>query len=248
MNSRQLFLLGVRHGIPVVLGYIPVGIAYAVSALQAGFSPFETILMSLTVYSGAGQVLGVGMTAQGAGLAAIFIGTFLINFRYFIMSACVFNRMPTLKLPLKIWSSFYITDETFAIFTTAPQERAKFSYIIGIILFTYFSWTAGAVIGVVASSVFPDWVAAGLGIALYALFIALVIPSCKTDHRIAVLVIMTAIFNCLLSMFIESSWAIVSSTLLWAAIGAFLIKPKPYIKKDEKTENKQDLTVEKGIE
>ena len=89
MSSRQLFFLGMKHGIPVVLGYIPVGIAYAVSALQAGFSPFETILMSFSVYSGSGQVLGVGMTAQGASLAAIFIGTFLINFRYFIMSACL---------------------------------------------------------------------------------------------------------------------------------------------------------------
>ena len=205
-----------KHGIPVVLGYIPVGIAYAVSALQAGFSPFETILMSFSVYSGSGQVLGVGMTAQGASLAAIFIGTFLINFRYFIMS---------LKAPIKAWTSFYITDETFAIFTTAPEERAKLPYIAGLIILTYSSWISGAVIGVIANSILPGWVAAGLGIALYALFIALVVPGCKSNHKIALMVIMTALFNCLLSLFIDGSWAIVISTLLWAAIGACLIKP-----------------------
>ena len=243
MNSRQLFFLGMKHGIPVVFGYIPVGIAYEVSALQAGFSPFETILMSFSVYSGSGQVLGVGMTAQGASLAAIFIGTFLINFRYFIMSACVFNRMPYLKAPIKAWTSFYITDETFAIFTTAPEERAKLPYIAGLIILTYSSWISGAVIGVIANSILPGWVAAGLGIALYALFIALVVPGCKSNHKIAVMVIMTALFNCLLSLFIDGSWAIVISTLLWAAIGACLIKPSNKVRA-KSLQNNNDLKAE----
>ena len=159
------------------------------------------------------------------------------------MSACVFNRMPYLKAPIKAWTSFYITDETFAIFTTAPEERAKLPYIAGLIILTYSSWISGAVIGVIANSILPGWVAAGLGIALYALFIALVVPGCKSNHKIAVMVIMTALFNCLLSLFIDGSWAIVISTLLWAAIGACLIKPSNKARA-KSLQNNNDLKAE----
>lgn len=226
MNNKDLFVLGMKHGIPIVFGYIPVGIAYAVSALQAGFSSFETVLMSIVVYSGAGQVLGVGMTAQGASILAIAIGTFLINFRYFIMSACVFNRVPEVSLIKKIWTSFYVTDETFALFTTADSKIAKMSYIAGIIVLTYSSWVLGAVIGVFANSILPDSVTAALGIALYALFIALIMPGCKKNSKIFTLVIFSALFNTFLSRFIDMSWAIVTTSLFASLLGAIFIKER----------------------
>lgn len=224
MDNKNLFVLGLKHGIPIVFGYIPVGIAYGVSALNAGFSPFETVLMSIMVYSGAGQVLGVGLTAQNASLFAIALATFLINFRYFIMSACVFNRLPSLSNIKKAWTAFYITDETFALFTTADSKTAKIQYIAGIIILTYSSWVLGAAIGVVASSILPDFVTAALGIALYALFIAIVMPACKKSMAIAVLVVCTALFNSFISLFIDMSWSVVISTLLCALLGAIFIK------------------------
>ncbi|MBO8415269.1 MAG: AzlC family ABC transporter permease [Proteobacteria bacterium] len=224
MSAAKLFLTGMRHGIPVVFGYVPVGIAYGVSALEAGFSPFETILMSVMVYSGSGQVLGVSMTAQGASLAAIMIATFLINFRYFIMSACIFNRLPRLGVLGRICGSWCVVDETFAIFTTAPSKLAKGFYLAGLICLTYSSWIAGAVIGVAAHSLLPAWVSAGLGIALYALFIAIVMPGCKRNLKIGLLVLLCILVNCLLSSIIDGSWAIVLSTLGCAAIGAVFIK------------------------
>ncbi len=223
-KAGSLFLQGMRSGIPVVFGYIPVGIAYGVSALQAGFSPFETILMSCTVYSGSGQVLGVSMTAQHAGLAAIFIATFLINFRYFIMSACIFSRLPALSTAGRVIASWFVVDETFAIFTTAPQKKARLAYLAGIIALTYSSWVLGAVIGVAAHALLPQWISAGLGIALYALFIAIVIPGCKRNFKILLMVLCTAVSCCLLSQVMDGSWAIVISTLCCAAVGAVFIK------------------------
>lgn len=224
MKSSALFLQGMRSGIPVVFGYIPVGIAYGVSALEAGFSPFETILMSCMVYSGSGQVLGVSMTAQHAGLTAIFIATFLINFRYFIMSACIFSRLPGLSSVGRIIAAWFVVDETFAIFTTAPNRLAKLSFLAGIISLTYSSWVLGAVIGVAAHAVLPTWISAGLGIALYALFIAIVIPGCRRNGRILIMVLCCAMCCCGLSLVMDGSWAIVVSTLLCAAVGALFIK------------------------
>lgn len=222
--ASRLFWQGMRSGIPVVFGYIPVGIAYGVSALQAGFSPFETVLMSMMVYSGSGQVLGVSMTAQHAGLTAIFIATFLINFRYFIMSACIFSRLPQLRTFGRVLASWFVVDETFAIFTTAPNKQAKLACLAGIITLTYSAWVLGAVIGVLAHSVLPEWISAGLGIALYALFIAIVVPGCRRSGRILVMVLCTAFICCALSMVIDGSWAVVISTLVCAAAGAFFIK------------------------
>lgn len=237
MSAAKLFLTGMRHGIPVVFGYIPVGIAYGVSALEAGFSPFETILMSIMVYSGSGQVLGVSMTAQGASLAAIMIATFLINFRYFIMSACIFNRLPKLGPIGRICGAWCVVDETFAIFTTAQGKLAKGFYLAGLICLTYSSWISGAVIGVAAHSLLPSWVSAGLGIALYALFIAIVLPGCTKNMKIGVMVLFCALINCLLSEFIDGSWAIVLSTLGCAAAGAYFIRDT---KSTQAAENQDD--------
>ncbi len=242
-KTLSLFWLGMRSGIPVVFGYVPVGIAYGVSALQAGFSPFETVLMSMMVYSGSGQVLGVSMTAQHAGLTAIFIATFLINFRYFIMSACIFSRLPKLRSLGRIIASWFVVDETFAIFTTAPENKAKLPYLVGIIALTYSSWVLGAVIGVVAHSILPEWISAGLGIALYALFIAIVVPGCRRNAKILLIVLATAISCTLLSLVIDGSWAIVISTLVWAALGAFFIKDLGL--QDNKDQDKQN-SVEKS--
>lgn len=220
MSNLSLYLLGMRHGIPIVFGYIPVGIAYAVSALQAGFSPFETLLMSMTVYSGSGQVLGVGMTAQGASLAAIFIATFLINFRYFIMSACIFNRLPQVPVLKRMGLAWFVVDETFALFTTADNKIAKLPYLLGIISLTYSAWVGGAAIGIAVQAVLPSWIAAGLGIALYTLFIAIVVPGCTKSMLILCMVLICAVLNIFLSMLMDGSWAIVISTLLVAAVFA----------------------------
>ncbi|MCR5085691.1 MAG: AzlC family ABC transporter permease [Succinivibrionaceae bacterium] len=219
----KLFFLGMRMGVPVVFGYVPVGIAFGVSALEVGYTPTEAVLMSVLVYSGAGQILGLAMTAQGAGLLAIAIGTFLINFRYFIMSMCVFRRLPNERLSLRLWLSFYITDETFAIFTTAEERIARLPLILGLVALTYLSWILGAWLGVEAHALLPGSVTLALGIALYALFIALVAPGCRGNWRIFLLVLLTAVLNTGLSRWLDLSWAVVISTLSAAALGGLFI-------------------------
>ncbi|MCR5537155.1 MAG: hypothetical protein K6F05_07070, partial [Succinivibrio sp.] len=114
----------------------------------------------------------------------------------------------------------------FAIFTTQEKEYAKMPYWLGLFISSYLSWITGGVLGVIASAFLPECVTLALGIGLYALFIAIIMPGCKKDHQIMLLVISTALLNCALSYVIDLNWAIVISTVLCAAVGAALIKPQ----------------------
>lgn len=144
--------MGLRAGIPVILGFIPVGIAYAIMAKHSGFTSLETILMSVTVFAGASQIMAVGMYAQGANLTAMILATFILNLRHLIMSTCVVSRMKKDSVFLKILATFGVTDESFAIFTTERECNCSAMYFLGLITGTYLSWIGGSAIGTVALS------------------------------------------------------------------------------------------------
>ena len=221
--QKDEYLAGFRAGIPVFIGFIPIGIAYAIMARQAGFDIFETCFMSVAVFAGASQMMAVGMYAQGAGLAAIILATFLLNLRHVIMSTCIMNRMHPAKKPAKIAAAFGVTDESFAIFTTEKPERCTFSFFLGLVTVTYFSWVLGSVIGAVTSDFLPVLLTASLGIALYAMFIGLLFPGISGNGRLCLLVLLTAVCNTLLCLVIPQSWALIVSTLLCAFAGVFFV-------------------------
>ena len=224
-ESRRLmqYVYGLKAGLPVLFGFVPVGIAYAVLASQAGFSPLETMLMSMTVFAGASQIMAVGMYAQGAGIAAIAITTFILNLRHLIMSTCVMNRMKGTPAPLRILASFFVTDESFAIFTTLAEKRCTIWFYLGMVTLTWSSWQLGGLIGIIASGILPAIVTASFGIALYAMFISLLMPNLRGNARLALLVVMTACMNTVLSSFMDSSWALIASTLACAFLGVFFV-------------------------
>ena len=225
MHKKAEFLQGVRAGIPVILGFVPVGIAFAIMARQAGLSVLETSMMSVTVFAGASQMMAAGMYAQGAGLAAMILTTFILNLRHVIMSTCVFNRMSPCKTATRLPLAFGVTDESFAIFTTQDREHATPWFFLGLILSTYLSWNAGTLIGAILSDLLPPLLTASLGISLYAMFIGLLVPNLSRNWRLAVLVVMTALCNTLLSLFLDSSWSLIASTLLCAFVGVFFVDP-----------------------
>lgn len=223
-NSNAVqYLDGVRCALPVILGFIPVGIAYAIMARHAGFSVGETCTMSLTVFAGASEMMAVGMYAGGASIVAVILATFILNLRHVIMSTCVFNDMKSAKLGLRLLSAFGVTDESFAIFTTSEKEKRTAAFFMGLITVSYASWNVGTLIGALSSDILPEIVSASFGIALYAMFIGLIMPGLRANLRLAVLVIFTAAVNTILNFFIDSSWALIISTLLCAAIGAFFV-------------------------
>lgn len=121
MTKKEEWLAGTRSAVPIMLGYVPVGIAYGVMARQAGLNTWQTVLMSLTVYGGASEMMAAGMVAQGAAVLTIVLTTFILNLRHIIMSTCVFNQMQGGRLPVRMLAAFGVTDETFAVYTTTAN-------------------------------------------------------------------------------------------------------------------------------
>ena len=222
---KNNYVQGMKAGIPVILGFIPVGIAFGVMARQANFTILQTCLTSLTVFAGASQMLAVSMTLEGATILAIILATFILNLRHLIMSTVVMNKMEGRK-SLKLIAAFGVTDESFAIFSETSKEKSNISYFFGLITVTYLSWNLGTFFGAVVSDFLPEIITNSFDIALYALFISLLIPNLHGNFRLFILVIITALTNTLLSLFIDTWWAIIVSTLLCAFIGVYFVNDK----------------------
>ena len=225
-EKRRFFSAGLRAGLPIMLGYVPIGVAYAVMARQAGLSVGQTCLMSLTVYAGASQMMATGMLAEGAGLAAIVLATFVLNLRHIIMSTCVMHRMEPAPLPLRLLAAFGVTDESFALFTTDTRGFRSVFFFLGIHTAIYLSWNLGTLLGALAMDLLPPILTASLGISLYAMFISLLTPHLPGNGRLAALVLLTALCNTLLGRVMASSWALIVSTLLCAFAGSFFVEPE----------------------
>ena len=224
MIKTSDYLQEIKAGVPIILGIIPVGVAFAIMARQSGFSILETIMMSATVFAGASQMVSVNMYSQGADLLAIILATFVINLRHLIMSTCIMHKMKSDNVLMKALVSFGITDESFAIFTNLESEEATIGFFMGLISVTYSTWVLSTVLGAISVKLLPAIIANSLGISLYAMFIALLIPNVKRDFKLLYLMIFTGLLNLILVNIIGGSWAMILSTLIAASVGACLIE------------------------
>lgn len=222
-NRTQQYLAGIRSGLPVIPGFIPVGIAYAIIARQAGFSAFETVLMSAAVLAGSSQIMAAGMVLQGAGLAAIIFATFVLNLRHLIMSTCVIHHFKDAPLGLRLLASFGVVDESFAVFSMEREEDCTVFRFLGLFTDMYVGWVLSAVLGVLSATLLPQILLKSMGIAIHAIFIAILLPSLRRSKGLPLLVLLTALCNALLSRLMASSWALIVSTLLCAALGVFFV-------------------------
>jgi len=178
------------------------------------------------VFAGASQMIAVTMVAQGSSIIAIILTTLIINLRHLIMSTCVMNRMKESSLARRMIAAFGITDESFALFTTGPSKNSSTFYFGGIITVTYSSWVIGTILGCLVMEILPPLVTHSLNITLYAMFIGLLVPNLQ-NRRLCSIVIITAIMSAVFSLFLNTAWTIIATTLLGAAIGLFIINDKP---------------------
>ena len=229
MKNKMLgsYLYGLRKGIPVLIGFLPVAISYAIAATAGGMSAGETVGMSAAVFAGASQIVATDMIASNAGSLAIIMATFTLNLRHIIMSSCVFKKLKEKNWFVRTLVAFGVTDETFAIYTTEDDEKCDAPFMLGLISISYGSWVLGALLGVILQRAMPESLSQSFGIALYALFIALIVPDIKKSLKLLLTVLLTILLNIGLSQLIDKSWAIIVATLLGAAIGTFIIEGLP---------------------
>lgn len=223
-SKKAQYLQGLRDGSPVILGVVPVALAYAILAGEAGWNAVETISLSLFVLAGSSQIMAVGMYSLGASSIVIILATFILNLRHLIMSTCILNQIRESPVVLKLLAAYGVTDETFALFTTSEEAKRTIFYFFGLVTAVASPWVLGTAVGTMVSHLLPVVLTASLGIALYAMFIGLLVPNLPHNKRLTILVILTALCNTLLSRYIASSWALILSTLICAAVGVTFVE------------------------
>ncbi len=219
--SKKELLAGAKAALSICLGYIPIGISYGLLAVQAGLTQFETVLMSALVMAGSSQMMVVGMIGKATVLTMI-TAVFFVNLRHLVMSSAVMSRLTPTSLGTKLLGAFALCDESFAVFSLSGSRSA--AHLIGANAVLYGTWVASSALGVVIGQFLPEVVAKGFGVALYASFLALLLPSVRKSHKIALLILLTAVMNTLLQLFLPVSWAVILSMVASAAIGTFFVE------------------------
>ena len=219
---KKKFLSGMKASIPACLGVIPVGISFGLLAVRAGLTNFEATLMSAMVMAGAAQLMSISMITQGAALSAIILATFFINLRHIVMSSSVMHRMKQVTLPQRLVAAFALCDESFAIYSLSENNSNNF--LLGINTALYGSFIISTLVGSLMTGFLPQIVINSFGIALYAAFLCLLLPSIKHNLQLIMLVVGTALLNWLMQFFLPPSWALILAMVLGAAIGVFVVE------------------------
>ncbi|WP_026675442.1 AzlC family ABC transporter permease [Alkalihalobacterium bogoriense] len=203
---------GLMAGVGIAIGYTPAAITFGLLAKSTGLSFIETFAMSVFVYAGAAQYMALNLIAIGTGAFEIIFTTFIVNIRHLLMSASVSEKLVDTHPIKKAGLAFGITDEVFAV-TTTQEGKMKAAFLFGVALIAYSSWVINTAIGYYVGAILPDSLQQSMAIALYAMFIALLMPSLKKHRKVVSLAILAALLNSIFSLFLPTGWSIICATV-----------------------------------
>ncbi|MBQ8562573.1 MAG: AzlC family ABC transporter permease [Firmicutes bacterium] len=230
-ENRQWYLNGLREGVPIGLGYFAVGFTLGIAAREAGITAFQMGLMSLLMHASAGQYAVITVIAGQSGYFAMMVTQFVINIRYLLMSTALSQKIaPDTPMWKRMLLSYFVTDEIFGISASVKGELNPY-YNYGAATVASPGWALGTVLGVLVGNILPASMTSALSVALYGMFLAVVIPASKSDRTVAAVVISSMLgslgFTFLpLLCEMESGTRIILLTVAIAAAAA-VIKPVP---------------------
>jgi 4-azaleucine resistance transporter AzlC len=210
--SRLTFFDGIKSGVPIFIGYLPIAIAFGLLARNTGVPLAHTVGMSLLVFAGASQFMALELIALGTGAFEIVFSTFIVNIRHLLMSMSIHERAVSEGKARKASYAFFITDEVFAVASTR-EESIGSSFLYGIGIMAYLGWTVNSAAGYLVGTVLPVTLQAGMGVALYAMFIGLLVPSIKKHRKALFLAAMAALCNSVLVLYLPTGWAIIGASV-----------------------------------
>lgn len=223
-KNRRTIKRAIESVIPIILGYLPVAIAYGVLARSTELSLLDTGLFSALVYAGASQFMALDLLMDGIGAFSIILTTFLINLRHLVMSASIarkFSKIPRSQFP---FLAFGITDETFSMLSFTEEELSPlFVFLVNGV--AYSVWVIGTIAGFLLGEILPDSLQASLGIGLYGSFVALLVPQFRGKRKNLLVSILAVVSYLLISQvqFLTMGWDIVLSILISAALGLLIL-------------------------
>ena len=225
--NRKEFLEGIRDGLPICMGYFSVSMAFGLTAVMSGIPIGAAVMISLTNLTSAGQFAGMSILGAGGSLLEIGVTTLIINLRYFLMSISLSQKVEQkMSIKERLGVSFGITDEIFAVSMQRDHEVTS-AYMAGLIITPVLGWTSGTFVGAAATSFMPDILSNALGIALYGMFIAVIVPPAREQKNVlfAVALAIAASVVCKYIPVIKNlsgGWTIILITMVVCVIAASL--------------------------
>ena len=227
MSSK--FFRGIAHGLPIGLGYLSVSFGFGVMAVRSGVSALFSVIISLTILTSAGQAAGVDIIAAGGTILEMILVQLTINLRYSLMALSLSQKLdPKFTTGHRLLASYGITDEIFAV-CSAQKELLTPAYMYGVIFISTLGWVGGTLLGATAGNIVPAGVSSALGILLYGMFIALIVPPAKKEKSILAVVIGAALLSLLFRYVltaVSGGFSIIICAVTASALGALLFPVK----------------------
>lgn len=222
---------GIRDGIPIAVGYFSVSFTFGMMAVQSGISPFHAVLISLLNLTSAGQFAGLTVIVSNASLMEMALTQLVVNIRYALMSVSLSQKLDdSVKMRSRLLIAYGNTDEIFAVASSKPGTVGA-KYLYGLIFLPVLGWVGGTLAGAVASTLLPGTVISALGVALYGMFIAIVVPPAKEHKEVRTVVLIALLLSCAFYYLpvlrqVSSGFMIIICTVAAAAVGAVLFPLK----------------------
>lgn len=231
MIEHNKFTKGIVDGMPICLGYLSVAFAFGIFAVESGLSVFETLLISMTNVTSAGQLAAVPIMVSGGTLLELAVSQIVINLRYALMSVSLSQKLgESIRLPDRFLISFVNTDEVFAVASEKDGTVGR-KYMYGLILMPYLGWSLGTLVGAAAGQILPPAAVSALGIAIYGMFVAIVVPVMKVNRRCLVCVLFAVALSCMFKYMpylkgVPSGFAVIICAVAASALFAVLAPVK----------------------
>lgn len=243
------FLQGIKDGSPIGIGYFSVSFTFGLAAAASGLCWWESLLVSMMNMTSAGQFAGITVMASAGSYLEMAVSQFVINLRYALMSISLSQKVDRqFRTGKKLILGFANTDEIFAV-AMSREGEVNSRYFGGLAVLPYLGWTFGTLAGAVCGNILPQRVSAALGLAIYGMFIAIVVPAAKKDSRILKMVLLAVVLSCCIYYIpvfrnISEGFTIIICAVAASGVGAFCFP----MEEEKNTENEAQMEHEKGEE
>lgn len=230
MVTTSAFRRGLQAGIPIGLGYFSVSLSFGILAVSYGFTWWQAVLISMTTVTSAGQFAGINTMLHPGQYLAMLVSQATINVRYSMMSVSLSQKLSPSFGKIARWIfGFFMTDEIFAV--AAAEKEVTKPFFAGLTVLPWIGWVTGTLVGGLVGNVLPQRLMNALCIALYGMFIAIVVPVAKKEKPVLVVVILAMLFSCLFTWIpglntVSSGIAVSLCAVAAAAVGAALFPVK----------------------
>lgn len=213
-----------RAGVPIFIGYVPAAVAFGILSKGCGISLLESFCFSALVFAGASQFIALNLLVTGMGPGGIILTTLMVNFRHFLMSACLSTKIAGTRKQNIFLMAFGITDEVFSVLSFKPGPLSP-KFVIILESAAYSAWVGGTVAGYVLGGFLPEILTKSMGVALYALLLAILLPEIRQSLKALVLAVASGILNILLIKLdlLPHGWNIIACIFAVALAGSFFI-------------------------